>query len=100
MGREAIRQARIKIARAVRVDKAPKIGLSNYQKYLLGNSWRCPDAPLNPAIPLQVRYDTGAHHWLEFKAGKPGEFYCRHCFEIRKFDLYGRNGHANKARQL
>ena len=57
----------------------------DYEKYLLSKSWRCPDAPLNPAIELQVRYNTGSHYWKEFKAGKPGEFYCRYCFEVRKF---------------
>jgi len=61
---------------------------NGYQQYLLGNSWRCPDATINPAIPLQVLHNTGTHRWLEFKAGKPGEFYCRYCFEIRKFQLY------------
>ena len=58
---------------------------NSYQQYLLGNSWHCTDAVINPAIPLQVSHNTGAHHWLEFKAGKPREFYCRYCFEIRKF---------------
>lgn len=57
----------------------------SWQSYLDGNSWRCPDAPINPAILLQVQHNTGAHHWLEFHNGKRGEFYCRYCFEIRKF---------------
>ena len=71
MGREAMRQVNEK----------------QYQQYLIGDSWRCPDAPINPDFPLQVLYNTGSHHWIEFKAGKSGEFYCRYCFELRKFNL-------------
>jgi hypothetical protein len=87
MGREAMRQAGINIAIAMS-NKTPRMVNNNdYQNYLLGNSWRCPDAPINPAIPLQVLHNTGSHHWLKFRDGKPGEFYCKYCFEIRKFKL-------------
>ena len=58
---------------------------NGYQQYLVGNSWRCPDAVINTEFELQVQHNTGAHYWLEFKDGKSGEFYCRYCFEIRKF---------------
>lgn len=63
-----------------------------YQQYLLGNSWHCPDAPINPAIALQVQHDTGAHHWLELNAEKPGKFYCKYCFEIRRFKMNWTDG--------
>jgi len=65
---------------------------SKYQCYLAGNSWRCPDAPINPEIPLQVQHNTGAHHWLPFRAGKANEFYCLYCFEIRKFKIHWDGG--------
>ena len=68
------------------IDK-PKSQDYRLLKYLEGNSWHCPDAPINQDLPLQVERNTGAHHWIEFKDGEPGEFYCRHCFRIRKFRI-------------
>ena len=62
----------------------PKLN-NEYQRYLASDLWRCPDAIVNPDIPMQVKCNTGAHHWIGFKDGRTGEFYCHHCFVIRKF---------------
>lgn len=56
-----------------------------YKSYLNGDSWCCPDAPINKDLLLQVERNTGAHHWIELKTGEPGEFYCRYCYIMRRF---------------
>ena len=65
-----------------------------WQQYLDSSCWQCPDAPINPAVELQVINNTGAHHWLKFAAGKNGEFYCRYCFIIRRFKKHLDGGSA------
>lgn len=72
----------------------------SYQHYLAGNSWHCPDAPINMDIPLQVKLNTGAHYWKEFHNDKKGEFYCRYCFEIRVFSLRSKRLSVGKSGEL
>lgn len=56
----------------------------SYGGYLAGNSWHCPNAPINPDIPLQVQHNTGAHYWLPFPDGS-GRWYCKYCYTLRRF---------------
>jgi len=60
---------------------------NDYQHYLAGGSWKCPAAPVNPNIPLQVKHNCGAHHWKELTQSEAlsGKFYCIHCFDVRQF---------------
>ena len=65
---------------------------SNYQltvdtNYIRSGQWKCPNAPINPNIPLQVENGCGAHHWVERWFGsKVGyAFLCKYCYDVRKF---------------
>lgn len=53
-----------------------------HEEYLTSDAWKCPDAPVNPNIPLQVENNTGAHHWIEIKSGL---WYCKYCHDARRF---------------
>ncbi|KKN74212.1 hypothetical protein LCGC14_0392980 [marine sediment metagenome] len=56
-----------------------------HSSYLESDVWKCPDAPINPAISLQVSSGTGAHYWkgLSQFVHIVGYFRCIHCKEIR-----------------
>ena len=84
MVNEAVRIA--KTGKAAKKEPKP-LNDKSYQHYLKSGIWKCPDAPINSDIPLQVAENSGAHYWLEFRGGKPNEFYCRYCYEIRKFKV-------------
>lgn len=74
--------------KTVPVSETPsKLWEKRYQRYLSGSSWCCPDAPIDPAIPLQVERGMGAHHWVELTGLNPnsGDFYCLYCHTVRKF---------------
>ena len=86
MANEAVRMARYKIGLAAKKEPKP-LNDDSCQNYLNSGSWKCPDAPINVNIPLQVASGSGAHYWLEFRGGQPGEFYCRYCYEVRKFKI-------------
>ena len=57
--------------------------------YVESGVWRCPKAPINPDIPLQVKAGCGAHHWVGRWFGEEVgyAFYCVHCFDVRKFPI-------------
>ena len=54
----------------------------NYEEYLEGNSWKCPEAPIDRKYPVQDKYDVGAHYWKTLEGNK---YYCKYCYEIRVF---------------
>ena len=54
----------------------------NYERYLAGDDWCCPDAKIDQSISLQVERNTGAHYWIELH-DQPDYFYCKYCFEVR-----------------
>ena len=58
-----------------------------YKHYLESGVWKCPFAPVNTAIPLQVRENSGAHYWIgKWFGGDVGyAYYCKYCFDVRKF---------------
>ena len=60
----------------------------NYDEYLKSDVWKCPKAPINPDIELQVANKTGAHHWIPLQ-GKlsEGTLCCIHCYDVRVFPL-------------
>jgi len=61
-----------------------------YEEYLASDVWKCPKAPVNKDIPLQVLNNTGAHHWKEILWTKDGWrhtglWYCKYCSDARKY---------------
>lgn len=60
---------------------------NNLIPYELSDNWRCHKAPINPEFYLQVKFNCGAHHWIERWFGnKVGyAFICKWCFDVRKF---------------
>lgn len=58
---------------------------ARYRLYVESGSWKCPDAPINPDIPLQVKGNCGAHYWVPFHGGGLEDFYCKYCYTMRKF---------------
>ena len=62
-----------------------KVCLS-YKDYLASDVWKCPMAPINPDIELQVANNTGAHYWWELRVGKlRGRFCCAYCYDVKEF---------------
>lgn len=60
---------------------------NEYKRYLNGDNWKCPDAPIDWDLPLQAENGIGAHHWRKFGNGNNREFYCIHCFTIKEFEI-------------
>ena len=64
-----------------------KVRLS-YSEYLESDVWKCPMAPVNPGIKLQVANNTGAHHWIELTEVKlRGTFCCIHCYDVKRLPV-------------
>jgi len=59
--------------------------------YLESDVWRCPKAPINPDIGLQVTNQTGAHYWIQMdqteKLAGGHYFMCRYCNDITIFPI-------------
>ncbi len=55
---------------------------TRHNLYVQLGAWKCTDAPIDPAYPLQVSEQTGAHYWIEMH----GRFICKWCFQSRRFD--------------
>ena len=53
------------------------------QRYIDSGVWKCPDAPIDPNVPLQVAEQCGAHYWIGMK-GDSGQSYCKYCYMTRK----------------
>jgi hypothetical protein len=51
--------------------------------YVNSGVWKCPEAPVDPTVPLQVATGSGAHHWVGMEDGT-GDFYCKWCYSIRR----------------
>ena len=60
-----------------------------YRAYLASDVWKCPAAPIDNQVPLQVECGTGAHYWLSRWFGdKLGQvFCCKYCYAIRRFEV-------------
>ena len=62
---------------------------TGHKKYLESNSWRCPDAPIDPTVELQAINNTGAHHWIHLdgtpKIAESRHFQCKYCRDVKKF---------------
>ena len=71
----------------------------NLNSYERSTAWRCPNAPINPEIPLQVMFSTGAHYWVEkwFGESVGYAFVCKYCYDVRKFPRFTNSG-LNKLR--
>ena len=59
------------------------------RKYEASDVWRCPDAPIQPHIELQVKNGTGAHYWVQDSLTEKmignDYFQCRYCGDVRKY---------------
>ena len=51
--------------------------------YVASGIWKCPEAPIDPAVALQVKEQSGAHYWVGLPEGT--DFYCKYCLAIKVF---------------
>lgn len=62
---------------------------AQHNRYVRSGMWRCPKAPIDQTVALQVAEQTGAHYWtMKNFGGKIGTAWvCIHCYDVRQFEV-------------